>query len=123
MASLTIRKLDEAIKVYLRLRSAKNGRSVEEEVRVILGELIQGRAELPAALPHAVPPATARPTRVPDRAGAIVQARQAGADHEPVAGARPGQMRQPVFQHRAADSLAPVSATAASWVSSSVRRG
>src|SRR6201991_2043020 len=43
MASLTIRKLDEAVKVYLRLRSARNGRSVEEEVRVILGELIQGR--------------------------------------------------------------------------------
>ena len=38
MASLTIRKLDDAIKAYLRLRSAKNGRSVEEEVRVILRE-------------------------------------------------------------------------------------
>src|SRR6266436_577681 len=37
MASLTIRKLDETIKAYLRLRSAKNGRSVEEEVRLILG--------------------------------------------------------------------------------------
>ena len=36
MASLTIRKLDEGIKAYLRLRSAGNGRSVEEEVRVIL---------------------------------------------------------------------------------------
>ena len=43
MASLTIRKLDEAVKIYLRLRSAGNGRSVEEEVRVILGELVQGR--------------------------------------------------------------------------------
>jgi phosphopantothenoylcysteine decarboxylase/phosphopantothenate--cysteine ligase len=43
MASLTIRKLDEAVKVYLRLRSAGNDRSVEEEVRVILGELVQGR--------------------------------------------------------------------------------
>jgi len=42
MASLTIRKLDDAIKTYLRLRSAKNGRSVEEEVRVILGNLIEG---------------------------------------------------------------------------------
>ena len=40
MASLTIRKLDDAIKSYLRLRSAKNGRSVEEEVRVILRETI-----------------------------------------------------------------------------------
>src|SRR5258708_30461337 len=55
MASLTIRKLDEAIKVYLRLRSARNGRSVEEEVRVILGEIVQGRpfefATTPAAAP------------------------------------------------------------------------
>jgi phosphopantothenoylcysteine decarboxylase/phosphopantothenate--cysteine ligase len=43
MASLTIRKLDEAIKSYLRLRSAANGRSVEEEVRVILREYTEGR--------------------------------------------------------------------------------
>ncbi|MGY4300720.1 plasmid stability protein [Bradyrhizobium sp. i1.4.4] len=42
MASLTIRKLDEGVKTYLRLRSARNRRSVEEEVRVILGELIRG---------------------------------------------------------------------------------
>ena len=63
MASLTIRKLDETVKAYLRLRSAGNGRSVEEEVRVILGELIQGRAEspggtsLPASAPAPQPPA------------------------------------------------------------------
>ena len=43
MASLTIRKLDEAIKSYLRLRSAKNGRSVEEEVRVILRRVLRGQ--------------------------------------------------------------------------------
>ena len=43
MASLTIRKLDEHVKTYLRLRSARNRRSVEEEVRVILRELIEGR--------------------------------------------------------------------------------
>jgi phosphopantothenoylcysteine decarboxylase/phosphopantothenate--cysteine ligase len=49
MASLTIRKLDETVKAYLRLRSAGNGRSVEEEVRVILGELIQERPELAGA--------------------------------------------------------------------------
>ena len=75
MASLTIRKLDETVKTYLRLRSAGNGRSVEEEVRVILGELIQGRSEFPAALPQAVPPAAAAPTRAPDRAGAVARAR------------------------------------------------
>jgi phosphopantothenoylcysteine decarboxylase/phosphopantothenate--cysteine ligase len=38
MASLTIRKLDEAIKAEIRLRAARNGRSVEDEVRVILRE-------------------------------------------------------------------------------------
>ena len=50
MASLTIRKLDEAIKSYLRLRSAANGRSVEEEVRVILREYTEGRPVEGAAL-------------------------------------------------------------------------
>ena len=57
MASLTIRKLDEAVKAYLRLRSAGNGRSVEEEVRVILGDLIQGRPEFPASPASAASPA------------------------------------------------------------------
>src|ERR1700680_3232854 len=56
MASLTIRKLDEAIKVYLRLRSARNGRSVEEEVRVILGEIVQGRPFEFATTPSPVTP-------------------------------------------------------------------
>jgi phosphopantothenoylcysteine decarboxylase/phosphopantothenate--cysteine ligase len=41
MASLTIRKLDDAIKDSLRLRAARNGRSVEDEVRVILREASQ----------------------------------------------------------------------------------
>ena len=41
MASLTIRKLDEAIRDALRLRAARNGRSVEDEVRVILRETSQ----------------------------------------------------------------------------------
>jgi phosphopantothenoylcysteine decarboxylase / phosphopantothenate---cysteine ligase len=41
MASLTIRKLDDTLKTYLRLRSAQHGRSVEEEVRVILRGLIE----------------------------------------------------------------------------------
>src|SRR5947207_11816703 len=57
MASLTIRKLDDTVKTYLRLRSAKNGRSVEEEVRVILGELIQGHPEL-SPPPAPIPPRT-----------------------------------------------------------------
>jgi phosphopantothenoylcysteine decarboxylase / phosphopantothenate---cysteine ligase len=36
MASLTVRQLDEALKQQLRLRAARNGRSVEDEVRTIL---------------------------------------------------------------------------------------
>ncbi len=36
MASLTVRQLDEKLKKLLRLRAAKNGRSVEDEVRTIL---------------------------------------------------------------------------------------
>jgi len=56
MASLTVRKLDDAIRDALRLRAARNGRSVEDEVRVILRAASQNNisiAELaaqPAAL-------------------------------------------------------------------------
>ena len=72
MASLTIRKLDDALKTYLRLRSAQNGRSVEEEVRVILRRLIEpvDPADHTAAPPPAddpVPaerPASSREPRV-----------------------------------------------------------
>lgn len=39
MASITIRSLDEATKQALRERAARNGRSMEEEVRLILGSL------------------------------------------------------------------------------------
>jgi phosphopantothenoylcysteine decarboxylase/phosphopantothenate--cysteine ligase len=55
MASLTIRKLDDALKAYLRLRSAQHGRSVEEEVRVILRSLIEPVE--PMAPPAVAPPA------------------------------------------------------------------
>ena len=48
MASLTIRKLDDAIRDELRLRAARNGRSVEDEVRVILREAAQNHAPAPA---------------------------------------------------------------------------
>ena len=70
MASLTIRKLDDAIKASLRLRSAKNGRSVEEEVRVILREHLEG-SPFPAqaaSMPQTKPPATSSPF-VPAAAG------------------------------------------------------
>ncbi|MFZ3357573.1 MAG: bifunctional phosphopantothenoylcysteine decarboxylase/phosphopantothenate synthase, partial [Xanthobacteraceae bacterium] len=38
MASLTVRQLDDKLKVKLRLRAARHGRSMEDEVRVILRE-------------------------------------------------------------------------------------
>ena len=57
MASLTIRKLDDSVRDELRLRAARNGRSVEDEVRVILREA--SGSPLPAAAATA-PPATAR---------------------------------------------------------------
>ena len=50
MASLTIRKLDDAIRDALRLRAARSGRSVEDEVRVILRKAAQ---EGPSAAPMA----------------------------------------------------------------------
>ncbi|WP_420960200.1 bifunctional phosphopantothenoylcysteine decarboxylase/phosphopantothenate--cysteine ligase CoaBC [Brucella sp. IR073] len=39
MASITIRNLDDAAKERLRLRAARNGRSMEEEARLILGDI------------------------------------------------------------------------------------
>lgn len=36
MASITIRRLDDAVKAKLRLRAASHGRSMEEEAREIL---------------------------------------------------------------------------------------
>src|SRR4029078_8024155 len=71
MASLTIRKLDDAVKTYLRLRSAQNHRSVEEEVRVILRALIE-RAEVPPP-PFAAPAAPA-PAPPSQRASALPEA-------------------------------------------------
>lgn len=38
MASITIRKLDEQVKLKLRIRAAQHGRSMEEEAREILSE-------------------------------------------------------------------------------------
>ena len=52
MANLSIRKLDDAIHDELRLRAARNGRSVEDEVRVILREAAQHRAWRPPRRRH-----------------------------------------------------------------------
>jgi phosphopantothenoylcysteine decarboxylase / phosphopantothenate---cysteine ligase len=58
MASLTIRKLDDALKAQLRLRAARNGRSMEEEIRTILADASDGNAT-PADDPAPAPLAKA----------------------------------------------------------------
>src|ERR1700712_4318738 len=64
MASLTIRKLDDAIKAELRLRAARNGRSVEDEVRVILRDASQNRPGFAASLSPTAQPTSDQPHRV-----------------------------------------------------------
>lgn len=45
MASITIRKLDEGVKLKLRVRAAEHGRSMEEEAREILSGAIKDKPE------------------------------------------------------------------------------
>ena len=45
MASITIRNLDDDVKTRLRARAAGNGRSMEEEARLILGDAVGAEAE------------------------------------------------------------------------------
>src|SRR3569833_2623102 len=45
MASLTVRQLDERLKTLLRQRAARNGRSMEDEVRSILREAADAAGE------------------------------------------------------------------------------
>jgi antitoxin FitA len=40
MSSLTVRNIDPRLKAKLRIRAARNARSMEEEVRVILREAV-----------------------------------------------------------------------------------
>src|SRR6202158_2830446 len=54
MANLTIRKLDDAIRDELRLRAARNGRSVEDEVRVLLRDASRHSLSFAAAASHTV---------------------------------------------------------------------
>ena len=45
MAAITIRNLDDSIKRRLRIRAASHNRSMEEEVRMILGEVLRAENE------------------------------------------------------------------------------
>ncbi|WP_075997788.1 bifunctional phosphopantothenoylcysteine decarboxylase/phosphopantothenate--cysteine ligase CoaBC [Salaquimonas pukyongi] len=62
MASITIRNLDESTKQALRQRAAANGRSMEEEARLLLAELERAQFPDPAGtgVPHQ-PPISAIP--------------------------------------------------------------
>ena len=55
MASLTVRQLDDKLKRLLRLRAARAGRSMEDEVRTILREAAEqtGAGALDAINPPA----------------------------------------------------------------------
>ena len=53
MASITIRNLDDDVKTRLRVRAADNGRSMEEEARLILRDAV-GRKPGPRNLAAAI---------------------------------------------------------------------
>jgi len=61
MASLTVRQLDDRLKKQLRLRAARHGRSVEDEVRTILREAADDASD--AAPEELAPPAPRRAHR------------------------------------------------------------
>ncbi len=50
MASITIRNLDDDVRTRLRVRAAEHGRSIEEEVRIILREAVIDRPSVPRDL-------------------------------------------------------------------------
>ena len=50
MASITIRNLDSGVKTRLRVRAAEHHRSMEEEVRIILGDAVNDRRTAPRDL-------------------------------------------------------------------------
>lgn len=58
MASITIRHLDDGIKRRLRIRAAEHGRSMEEEAREILRQVV-GEAAPPRNLAAAIRSRTA----------------------------------------------------------------
>ena len=74
MASLTVRQLDEKLKTLLRLRAARHGRSMEDEVRVILRQAAEeaGREALDLINPPNPP---AQPVTQQVRTAAAAQKR------------------------------------------------
>jgi phosphopantothenoylcysteine decarboxylase/phosphopantothenate--cysteine ligase len=70
MASITIRGLDDTLKQRLRLRAARNGRSMEDEARTILRDMAAAANESPAASSARPDTSAARATPQPDPAPA-----------------------------------------------------
>ncbi len=70
MASITIRNLDEGLKRRLRVRAAEHGHSMEEEVREILRQVVEGNAppsNLAAAIRARIAPLGGVDLEVPPR--------------------------------------------------------
>lgn len=75
MASLTIRKLDDALKKHLRMRAARHGRSMEDEARTILRGAVAGDDEPAGRDSNISKEQSVKPTRrKPDEAGQIAAA-------------------------------------------------
>ena len=72
MASITIRKLDDDVKGRLRVRAANNGRSMEEEARVILRDAVEHKVparDLAAAIRARMAPLGGVELELPPRVG------------------------------------------------------
>jgi antitoxin FitA len=54
MTSITIRRLDDAVKARLRVRAARHGRSMEEEAREILRAAVRVKAGPPPNLAESI---------------------------------------------------------------------
>lgn len=50
MATVTVRDLDDDLKARLRIRAARNGRSMEAEIRAILRDALLSEADAQAGL-------------------------------------------------------------------------
>ena len=92
MASITIRNLNDDVKIGIRERAAGNGRSMEEEVRVILREAL-GRENVPdkglgTAIHELFKPFGGVELELPPRA-----APPGGPSRSRTAGSRPSRVR------------------------------
>jgi phosphopantothenoylcysteine decarboxylase/phosphopantothenate--cysteine ligase len=84
MASLTVRQLDEKVKKLLRLRAARHGRSMEDEIRTILGQAANatGREVLDAFDPPSRPRMSASSVQPP---ASRIPGERAPPEHTPAA--------------------------------------